>query len=61
MFVEKEWQNFMSDSFIIQGRYLKPKNQTSNNSLILNHHGGPNSRLDFGSDYPVRNLVIVSD
>ena len=25
MFVEKEWQNFMSDSFIIQGRHLKPK------------------------------------
>ena len=61
MFVEKEWQNFMSDSFIIQGRHLKPKNQTSNNSLIfetimevLNRPG-----LDFGSDYPVRNLVIL--
>ncbi len=63
VFVEKEWQNFMSDSFIIRGRHLKPKNQTSNNSLIfetimevLNRPG-----LDFGSDYPVRNLVIVSD
>ena len=59
MFVEKEWQNFMSDSFIIQGRHLKPKNQTSNNSLIfektimevLNRPG-----LDFGSDYPVPKL-----
>lgn len=63
IFVEKEWENFISDSLIIKNKTLKPKNSTSNKSLIFETIIEVLTRpdLDFEDDYPVRNLIIVSD
>ena len=64
IYLESEWKNFMKDSEIIKNKILKvQKKGTSKNSLIyetiievLKRPG-----LDFGDDYPVRNLIIASD
>ena len=61
--VESTWNNFISDSLIIKNKILKPKNSTSKNSLIYETIIEALNRpdLDFGDDYPLRNLVVVSD
>lgn len=61
--VESTWNNFISDSLIIKNKILKPKNSTSKNSLIYETIIEALNRpdLDFGDDYPLRNLIVVSD